>query len=296
MKIFVASDIHDDVEALRVFADYAGAKEADRILVLGDFSLRPYTVEDLWELSERRDQKKDFIRKKDQHCGQVLREMKGVLDSTGIPYQVIPGNYDGNRLLEEVFGDRNVHKRNFDLGEAKAFGYGGADANPQHIIFLERMGETTHFDHQELFNLLMFNQPDVCMIHNPPLNLCDDMFNGQNVGTPATTEYIRRSQPKLVLSGHIHEAGPYGNNPKGVRGISGVEINGRRTIVVNPGNLGRFELMKFPSLETMMAFDHGTFVEMNIEADGTPRDVKQYSLQERRGSVGEVRTLEEYNL
>ena len=46
-KIYIASDIHDDVEALDKFVDYAQAKDADRIALLGDLSLRPYSL-DSW--------------------------------------------------------------------------------------------------------------------------------------------------------------------------------------------------------------------------------------------------------
>ena len=121
-------------------------------------------------------------------------------------------------------------------------GYGGADAFPPYIYILDQLGEIVHFDHQELYVQLTREKPDVVITHNPPKKLCDDMFNRDNVGTPAITQYIVDHGPKLVLSGHIHEAGPNGNNPHNVKGISGYKNphTGKTTIVVNPGNVGRY--------------------------------------------------------
>ena len=121
------------------------------------------------------------------------------------------------------------------------------------------------------------------------------MFNGQNVGTPALTRYILDSPPKLVLSGHIHEAGPLGNNPKGVKGVAMAynPYNNCRTSIVNPGNLGRFELLDFPSLETRMKFDYGTFARVEVEDDGTLRKVVQYSLTAPGRKIGKVEKLDE---
>ena len=40
-KYFVCSDIHDDIDALNAFVDFSQTNEADHMLLLGDFSLRP---------------------------------------------------------------------------------------------------------------------------------------------------------------------------------------------------------------------------------------------------------------
>lgn len=306
----IASDIHDDTEALAAFTDFAQAQQADRILLLGDLSLRPYTAQDLQTLLAQQTEQgiprsavQTFIDAKNRHNTTTLNEMKRILDHSGISYHVIPGNYDGS--LTGVFGAHDLHLKTTQFGEAKVAGYGGADAFPPHIQLLVDLGQITSFNHQELYNFLMQEKPVIGIIHNPPNEMCDNMYNGQNVGTPATVAYIAHQQPKLILSGHIHEAGPNGNNPAGVKGITGCETAGKRTIVVNPGNLGRFDLMRMPTLETTMSFDHGTFSEVHIEADGTPTKAVHYSVQpekefRQRGltdrHVGPVRELAEYAL
>src|SRR3989344_6621392 len=95
-KLFIASDIHDDVEALATFADFAQAQQADRILLLGDLSLRPYTAQDLQTLLAQQRQQgipqlsiQAFIDAKNRHNNATLNEMKGIMDKSGIPYHVI---------------------------------------------------------------------------------------------------------------------------------------------------------------------------------------------------------------
>ena len=293
-KNFVCSDIHDDLEALAAFADFAKSQEADRLLLLGDLSLRPYTAEAL-SIAVQTNDVPAFIRAKETHNGKTLSGMKAVLDRSGIQYHVIPGNYDGS--LVKIFGERDLHARTAQFGGAKVMGYGGADAFPPHIALLVRLGEITPFDHQELFDLLKKETPAIGLIHNPPRNLCDDMYNGENVGTPATLRYIIENHPKLVLSGHIHEAGPNGNNPNGARGIRAVEIDGKKTLVVNPGNLGRFEIIDEITLATEKQFPYGTFSEVHLEDDGTPTKVAHYSVEERPSrTIGKVRKLAEYSI
>lgn len=309
-KNLICSDIHDDVEALQAFADFAQAEQADRIFLLGDLSLRPYTrqhLDDLMESTKSQGFTKElvekFIKDKKSHNKQVLDAMKGLLDKTGIDYLVIPGNYDSS--LNQVFGEKDLHLKTANLGEARLGGYGGADAFPEHILLLVKLNQIQNFDHNELYKFLKQEQPEIGIIHNPPRGFCDDMFNGDNVGTTATTKYILENSPKLILSGHIHEAGPNGNNPHGTKGIAGYQNqnNGKRTIVVNPGNLGRFEIIN-ESLDKVIDFDHGTFSRVDTEEDGTPIRVVHYSIQPKeqvgqRGikrTLGNVRQLANYNL
>lgn len=288
-RVYVASDVHDDVEALAKFADFAQAQEADKVLFLGDFSLRPYTRESLETLAQSPQQREDFerfISDKQSHNEGVIREMKGILDATGIDYLVIPGNYDPN--TEHIFGARDIHKKTAQLKDATIVGYGGADAYPQQIMPLVQMGEIVPYDHAELFNTLDDEKADILMLHNPPRGLCDDMFNGAHPGSSAASEYIHANVPKLALAGHIHEAGPLGNNPNGRKGIAKLGS----TYIVNPGNLGRFELVN-PDLSTQMAFPYGTFVGMELEDDGSLTSLTQYSIAGKEGkeAIREVESI-----
>lgn len=47
----------------------------------------------------------------------------------------------------------------------------------------------------------------VVVVHDPPFNTtCDDLGNGIHVGSKAVRAFIEKTQPQLVLCGHIHEA------------------------------------------------------------------------------------------
>lgn len=292
---FVCSDAHDDVEALDAFAKYAvnaPGEEERRILFSGDFSLRPFTREALQEFLMSKSQAK-FVEEKRKHNGAVLQDMKRVLDASGLPYDVIPENYDLE--LVGVFGERAHNRSTLRFDDAKVAAYGGADAYPPQIQLLVQMGEIASYSHAELDTLLARERPDVVWLHNPPQHFCDDMYNGQHVGSPAATRYIVEHNSRLVLCGHIHEAGPNGNNPNGMKGLADFTNEGKRTVVINSGNLGRFELVALPSLETQMQFPFGTFVRVDVEVDGTPRRLVQYSLEAPDRNVGTIRKLAEHS-
>lgn len=295
-KIFVCSDIHDDCEALKAYADFAKKEGADMLMIAGDFSLRPYTVESLDELVNTQEVE-TFIQERDTHVKKKLRDMKKILDDSGIDYMVVPGNYDCNGDITEIFESKNINKASSKIGDAKITGYGGADASPQHILLQSQIGLDHSFDHKELYDLLNDENPDLILLHNPPQGLCDDMFNGNNVGTPAATQYIIEQGPKLVIAGHIHEAGPLGQNPNGVCGIAGIKNpeTGKQTLVVNPGNLGKFEAVHPRTLETLREFDYGTFVELNIDEEGNPKSLIQYVLDtplDKTSTASKLRELE----
>jgi len=297
-NLYVMSDTHDDVEAVNAAVDFAASQglKNSRLVHCGDFSLRPYSLEDLRALARTRDVNA-FKTAKKRTNNQTLNEMKRIFDTSEIPYTVVPGNYDGD--LDDIFGEANIHLRTAQFGNLRVAGYGGADANPPHIELLEEMGEITRFDHGELYRHLMKTNPTIAIIHNPPQGLCDDMYNGKNAGTPATTKYIvENGGIKLVLSGHIHEAGPNANNPDGIFGLAQAKRsqNGEVITVINPGNLGRFELIHPRTLDTIRTFDYGTFVRVDVKDDGTPAHLTQYTVQKEGRRIGDVREIRSMNL
>jgi Icc-related predicted phosphoesterase len=314
-KLFIGSDVHQDIEAARVFADYASAQEADWMGFLGDLTLRPYTQASLNELLKTNKEDPQgsiqrFISHKRMWNGTFLGAFKEVLDESSVPYNVIPGNYDGNDELGAMFKSQNLHSRTatFEKDGPKLFGYGGADANPWHINLLYKIGEILPFEHDDLLLELNENKPDICMIHNPPKNHCDDLYDGRHVGTWASSLYIRQHSPKLVMSGHIHGAGPQTPDEKkgNPNGVSGVDVfdhpkTGKRTVIINPGNLGRFETHPEQwNLGITQKHRYGTFARVDIEDDGTPIRLFQYTIRpkgkEGLGNIGPVKELAQYNL
>jgi Icc-related predicted phosphoesterase len=286
-KLILVSDIHEDLESLAKAVDYAQAKEADHILCAGDFSLMPFKKEHILALQQTQDLEA-FVKAKREYNSGRINEIKAIFDGSGIPYNVVPGNYDPE--LSDIFAEHDLHKKTAQLGNAKIFGYGGADAFPDHILSMVELGEIVDFDPEELYNLLNRENPDIVLSHIPPRGACDTIHDGERGGTIATTKYVMENMaagknPKLIVAGHIHESGPYANNPKNVKGVMSVpNPDGHRTVVVNPGNIGRF-----------MQFDFGTFVEMDIEEDGKPLLIVQYSIQGDDKKIIDPKQIGEYD-
>ncbi len=297
------SDTHDDLEAVARAVDFAKSEglEGSRIVHVGDLALRPYTREDLESVIKTRDGK-TFIDAIKKRTGQVYGTYRDILESSGMPFTVIPGNYDSS--LTASFGEADIHNIAVDWDGIKVVGYGAGGnldedwIGPEHMQVVVRLKQIQMFNPLELATLLESNSPSIAVIHNPPYGLCDDMFNGQHVGTPTSRGYIEKAEGlKLVLSGHIHEAGPNANNPNGVNGISGIEReNGSKVIVVNPGNLGRFGILHPHTLDPVREFDYGTFVRVDIEDDGTPVKVTQYTVQEEGRGIGQVKEMGMFDL
>ena len=302
-SLYVMSDTHDDLAAVGRAVDFAKSegREGSRIVHVGDLGLRPYTKEDLDLVMRTRDAG-NFVEAIKRRTAQVHLRYKTILEESEMPFTVIPGNYDPS--LTQFFGDNDIHNRAVDWNGIRVVGYGAGGnldeewIGPEHMEPVFKLGQIQRFNPLELKTLLENNGPAIAVIHNPPYGLCDDMFNGQHVGTRTSRNYIEQSEGlKLVLSGHIHEAGPNGNNPAGVKGISGIDKgNGNRTIVINPGNLGIFGILNPRTLDPVKEFDYGTFVRVDIEEDGTPVRVKQYSVKESGGQVGQAREIGNFDL
>jgi len=71
------------------------------------------------------------------------------------------------------------------------------------------------------FSLLKSEKSDVLVSHMPPKGCNDAVPGGEHIGDFFLRDFVLRTTPKLVISGHVHES----------RGICGLE----NTVCVNPG-------------------------------------------------------------
>lgn len=303
MRWFVLGDIHDDLEALARACDYISANGADRVVVLGDILLRPYAASDWAAVEGSRDPGgsvpavavQQFIEAVWAQSGRTLLQAKTLLDKTGVPYDVLPGNYD--IPLEPYFRGAVLHGASCEVGQIRMAGYGGAGVIPQHLAPLDELLMITPYADDALYSLLSVEDPDIIALHTPPYGLCDIMYDGSHSGSPAAARLVAEKKPEVVLCGHIHEAGPLAQNPARVGGL--VRVNhpgGLHTYVVNPGNLGRFELVRFPTLETALQMPFGTFACIEMDDDGRLRRLDQFLLSGPDRSISDVRLLDRYLL
>ncbi len=297
---YVCSDIHDDLPALEIFADFVRAQGAAGMFVLGDLALRPYTKKSLDDFLLTKDAL-TFIAEKRAHTYSIFKEMKSLLEQTGVPFLIVPGNYDSKTEFETVFKRQNVHEQEFRLKDAVVLGYGGSNAYAPHLGILYQLHELVDFNENKLCSLLEESQPEIILVHTPPLDMCDNQYDGRHVGSLELYNYLvdpnLKKSPKLVLCGHVHEAGPSGRNPKGIKGIIGYQhpCTGQFTLVVNPGNLGQFEIVDPDTLRPLWQTPHRTFARVDLEENGTLKKLVQYFLSAPRQGISNVKKLDEFS-
>jgi len=309
-KVYIASDVHEDLHALERFADYAQAQKGDMILIPGDLGYKHFNATQLHELAKdeyvrhvlfekqrptqfdleglmRRESVQKFITLRRINAKGVLEGTKEILDSTGIPYKVLNGNYDNFDDIDSVFGPEFGDGR-FNIFDASAFGYGGANAVPQHIALLRKLGEIDYFDGNHARIELMKNPADILFTHDPPHGFLDVFkvrgesgeLEERHGGLGSATIYIDQFAPKIALCGHFHKGGiETHQNPR----------NGKKTVVLNPGNLGRADFIDLQTMEERGVSQgqnkpFGHFMELEMVEDGTPLSVRRYTCQDESGN------------
>ncbi|MEK6826872.1 MAG: metallophosphoesterase [Nanoarchaeota archaeon] len=156
---------------------------------------------------------------------------------------LVPGNWDG-KCIDDILAQENLHeKAPIEIDDAQFFGYGSSNEIP--IIVPRDL--LIDFDSDIAFQYLHAQESrddlaDVVLTHVPPR-----YFEGENKkhsGDPLMLAYLYRNSPELILCGHIHEP-------------SIIQDKIASTIIVNPGNLGRYQNDSF-----------GTFLEIDTSKEG----------------------------
>jgi len=272
-RIFLISDVHEDYESLYHALEYIKDQDPSILLFLGDLMLSSYySMEDI-EKENLREIALDNMRR-------GYGRSRKILDRSGVPYRVIPGNYDSPDF-GGIFQEENLHKRTEEIEGFRMTGYGGADAFPPHLMRI--LSLIVQYDSDELFEVLKSGNPDFVVSHNPPYGLCDTLFDGRQVGDRRLRDYINDYGPEVVVSGHIHESGPLGNNPRNTKGV----VRYDDTVVINPGNLGTYALINPIDLEVTEEFKSGTFSELVFDDENQLQEVRHYKL-DRDGNAFEL--------
>jgi hypothetical protein len=198
LKMLVGSDLHNSRPGLEWFGHLAGFRHSDLIVFLGDFVT--------------------------QGPLQFVREALATLRTLSRACFVIPGNWDPREALVELDtaaydGLRNLHKTAAGLGGYRFAGLGGSITTPVGDTPLEAsdIGFAS-----PLKPLLPAN---VWVLHNPVNGHRDLTAGKSHVGSHSLADvwWRQEAKPRLVLSGHIHEAA-------GWESAAG-------TTFVNPGSL-----------------------------------------------------------
>lgn len=196
MKILAFSDLHRDLDQAANLLRMA--EEADVVIGAGDFA----------------------------SAHQGLEETISALSDISTPTVLVPGNNETFEALSEAAADlwpaaQVLHGGELTIDGQVFYGLGaGIPTTPWDWSFDLDEGEA---------EVALADLPDdaVLVVHSPPKNHCDATADGLHLGSAAILAAIERSQPRLAVCGHIHEA--WGQTSR----VGGTEI-------VNLGPAGRF--------------------------------------------------------
>ncbi len=173
MKLLLFSDLHTDVAAARRLVETA--RVADVVIGAGDFA------------RVRRD----------------LRPCLEVLKSIACPAVMVAGNNESTEELADVCGDwpqaHVLHGSGVNIAGVEFFGIGGG-------VPVTPFGSWSYdFTEDEAAQLLEHcPRGGVLVSHSPPKGAVDRSATGESLGSSAVRAAIERSQPALVVCGHIH--------------------------------------------------------------------------------------------
>lgn len=216
MRLLVGSDLHNNARAKAWFCHLADAVKPDVILFLGDF----ITFE---PLSFARD---------------VMRDMA----SFEVPTLVIPGNCDPREvllLIDQIEGITNLHNHAVLFGGLRFAGKGGSITCPSPTPF-----EEPDEGFARTLEPLM-EGTDVLVLHQPVRGFRDLIVGVGDVGSVSLLKLVTEHRPRLVLSGHIHEAKgldvwetTYFVNPGALLGMNAavIEMDKRIRVEFKQGN------------------------------------------------------------
>jgi len=188
MRSIVVSDIHGKASTAELVNKAADKYNADNILILGDFTT-----------SEPASFALEYI------------------SSLNRPVYAIPGNCDPRNTPSVISkAAKDMHGRTVTVDGIKIVGLGGS--NPTIFNTPFEIGE------EEIMSSLdpISEGVTILMVHAPAFGHLDMIPSGMMVGSESIRTIVDRYKPKVVLSGHIHEA----------RGIE--ECDG--TLFMNPGS------------------------------------------------------------
>ncbi|OPX23717.1 MAG: hypothetical protein B1H03_00855 [Planctomycetales bacterium 4484_113] len=194
MKLLVGADLHNNARGMNWFCELADAEAPDVVVFLGDFiTFSPMS----------------FAR-------QAIRDLASLASKV----VVVPGNCDPRDILldlEKAEGIVSLHNRQLEIGGLRFAGKGGSIPCPSPTPFEE--DDETFADSLSR----VAEDTEILVLHQPAHGYRDAVSEGKHVGSQSLRKLVDRLKPRLVLSGHIHEA----------RGID----RHRGTVFVNPGAL-----------------------------------------------------------
>ena len=184
VRILAMSDIHGHLDIYRWIPKLADAHSVDVVVLAGD--LLHGAGDDLTiEEAQRRE----------------AREIIGILRSIPRPVLYIMGNDDMIELGYEDETIQSIHGRAIQVGGYQFVGY-------QYTLpfmggIFEKTEDKIETDLREIEPLV--NRETVLVTHSPAHGVLDKAASGASVGSQSLLEFIRRTDARVHIHGHIHK-------------------------------------------------------------------------------------------
>ena len=189
----------------------------------------------------------------EKHMDEQYAEFRQRFDDLEQEVVLVPGNWDGNRIDDHLDKENISRKDPKDIEGVKFAGYGGANEHPFEIP----VDKKTWFNEYDMFeHFSKYDDAEVVITHTPPRVLKE--FPGEY----SVRAVMERNAPGLLLAGHIH-------------GTLCVREPRTGTLIVNPGNLGKYEGQK----------DYGTFAEVDINENLYVNPIGFHDVRSGQGSL-----------
>jgi len=173
MKILAFVDLHGAMSVLKKIVIMAKRESADCIVCAGDITI----------------------------FGNSLQQLLNTLDSVGLPVIIMHGNHEDEstmrRLCDKSKNLHFLHKGTYEIGDVMFLGYGGGG-------FSTTDDEFDAWAKKTMENVVE-GKKIVLVTHAPPYGTKLDPILDQPAGSKSIRQFIKQMQPKLAISGHLHE-------------------------------------------------------------------------------------------
>jgi len=193
MKVLAVVDLHGSMGALKKIAALARKEKVDYIISAGDHTIFS-----------------------DSHEEIIKR-----FDSIGVPVLMLHGNHEDESTVRKLCAKtKNVkfmHKDIHEHGDYVIMCYGGGGFATKDVEF-EKWS-------RQAMNKIPEGKKILLVTHAPPYGTKLDPILDQPAGCKSIRHFIKQVQPKMAISGHLHEN-------------SGARDKIDKTKLVNPGPWG----------------------------------------------------------
>lgn len=259
MNVVYLTDIHDNFAGV---SSVLNQTEADLYILSGDLTYHCFgTDEELFRFIELQEKIRAGKGTKDEEYKRLASEahqelqrkyqtMNKAIVATQKKCFIIPGNYDIS-LDGTAVAPYSLHEKTEIMDGIKFAGYGSAPiftpGIPEELtVEFEETGSGNTLKSKPM-EFMRQEKADVFVLHNPPYGALDKLPRYGHCGSQGLRQAVDEVQPRLVLSGHVHES--FGLLKLGP------------TYFLNPSNFGSVEALEGKQ-------EGGYFCTFQIQTDG----------------------------